>query len=113
MSKKLYDEEVINKVYKAIEIHLKIIEESNIYLGNTYEKKRIEESIDHLEQSLILLRPPEDELKKLKKDAFFKYKKAKIDLAIYEKNNNIDAEVFEDLKKKVDLYLKLYLAYKG
>lgn len=113
MARKLYDEEVINKVYKSIEIHLNLLEESNVYLKDSYNKDRIEKSIEHLQESLRLLRPLEDELKEKKRQAFANYKKAKADLSLYKSSDNADPKVIEDMENKVDLFLKLYIAYKG
>lgn len=113
MAKRLFDEEAINKAAKAIEVHLKIIEEANINLGSVYEKERMEKSIYYLEEALNLLRPFEDEIKKSKKEAYLKYKRYKEELELYKRSSTRDPEVEAELNKKVDSYLKLYLAFKG
>lgn len=113
MAKKLYEEETINKVYKAIEVHLELLKQSNIYLGNTIEKERLEDSINYLYEALSLLKPIENEIKELKRKAFLNYKKAKSELESYKKLGDIDKEILAEKVKQVDLYLKLYIAYKG
>lgn len=112
MSKKLYERETINKVYKAIEIHIKILSESNVYLGNSMERERLEKSIDYLEEAMTLLKPLEDEINKSKREAFSKFQIEKKKLEKL-KRCGASKELINKQEKITNDYLRLYLAFKG
>lgn len=110
--KRLYEEEVINKVYKAIEIHLKILNESNVYLRDPVERERVEKSIEYLYETMELLKPIEDEINKSKREAFSKFQIEKRKLEKLKASGSSEEEIKEQ-EKITNAYLKLYLAFKG
>lgn len=110
--KRLVEVEILNKVYKAIEVHLKIIEKNTIILENYTKMKELSDSINYLSEALMLLRPPTYVFQEMKKEAYLKYKKEKNKLEEMVKNNLSDIEIDEQ-RRLVNLRLKLYLAYKG
>lgn len=112
MSKKLYERETINKVYKAIEIHIKILSESNVYLGNSIEKENLEKSIEYLEEAMKLLKPIEDEINDSKREAFSKYQMEKRKLEKLKSTRSSEEEI-KNQEKVTNDYLRLYLAFKG
>lgn len=113
MSKKLIEEEVLNKTYSAISIHINLLKEFDITLGNSYQRERLEKSIQYLEETLVLLKPIEDEIKVLKRKAYSEYKKAKEELRVYKNSRMVEEKTLKSLEKNVELRLKLYIAYKG
>ena len=62
MAKKLIEKETINKVYKAIEVHLQVLRESDIYLKKS-QQDRFTKSVEYLEGMLLLLKPLDEEFK--------------------------------------------------
>ncbi|MBD7916290.1 hypothetical protein H9660_14175 [Clostridium sp. Sa3CUN1] len=110
--KRLVEVEILNKVYKAIEIHLKIIEKNTIILENYNKMKELSDSINYLEEALVLLKPPTYIYKELKKEAYINYKNEKNKLEEMIKKNLSDIEIDEQ-KRLVSTRLRLYLAYKG
>lgn len=112
MARKLIDEKVINTVYNSIDIHIKQLKDFDIRIPNEYEKGKIEKSIEYLEDALMLLKPPSDEIKALKRKAYIEFQKAKSDLEEYKRKPGAEAEVIKKMEKNLDVRLRLYKAYK-
>lgn len=110
--KRLVEIEALNKVYKAIEVHLKILEKNTILLKNQSEMKELSDSINYLEEALTLIKPPEYIYQEMKKEAYINYKNAKKKLEEMRENNLSDIKIDEQ-RRLVNTRLKLYLAYKG
>lgn len=110
--KRLIEVETINKVYKSIETHLKLLEKYPIKLENEHQVKVIKTSIEYLEESMSLLKPFDYDFKEMKRSAYSKYQIEKKLLEKMKKGNALIEEIKEQ-EIKVNSYLRLYLAYKG
>ena len=111
-TKRLIEKETINKVYKAIEVHIKLLRESDIYLGNEFQKKRFIKSVEYLETMLHLLKPIDLEFKELTREAYINYKNAKAKVEEYKNTKNINKEELKKLEHEEEMRLKIYLVYK-
>lgn len=113
MSKKrLIEVEIINKVYKSIETHLKLLEKYPIRLENEHQVNVMKTSIEYLEKSMDLLKPVDYDFKEMKRNAYSKYQVEKRLLEKMKKENALTEKIKEQ-ETKVNSYLRLYLVYKG
>lgn len=112
MTKKLIEKETINKVYKAIEVHLQVLRESDMYIKKS-QQDRFTKSIEYLEGMLHLLKPIDEEFKELKREAYINYKNAKEKVKKYKiETKNIDEKELKKLEHEEEMRLKIYLLYK-
>ena len=94
---------------KAIEVHLKVVNEIDIYTNNNSNTSKFINSINILKSKYDEINVQGKRFSDMKRISYAKYLKSKKELALISKNNKLEY----DLKsEEVEKYLKNYIAMK-
>lgn len=109
MAKRLIDEKLLNSLLKAIEIHVSLIENGNVYVSDPATKDKLQKSIQYLKDVPNMINSTDSQIKELKRKAYTRYLEAKkkYDAAVQSEDSTLISECFKNKNLALDYYVQL------